>query len=164
VDAFPRAIRDTFRGQANPVRADDVRGEQFPSTDGEGYDKKEVAAFLKAAGIRLAAMEATDRPEEPPVSTAVLAEWARCADSTRFSTTRRLREGYDTAEVDAFRDELRDTFLGVRQPPLTWHAVDSKRFTVTFLRPGYDVEQVDAFLDKAELRLATMRRTVKGAT
>ena len=30
---------------------------------------------------------------------------------------RRLREGYDTAEVDAFRKEIRDTFLGVRQPP-----------------------------------------------
>jgi hypothetical protein len=38
------------------------RGKQFPSTNDVGYDKKQVAAFLDAAGIRLAAMEATDRP------------------------------------------------------------------------------------------------------
>jgi hypothetical protein len=76
--------------------------------------------FLDAAGIRLAAMESTDRPQGPLVSGAILAEWAEWADSTRFETSRRLREGYATAEVDAFREELRDTFLGVRQPPLTW--------------------------------------------
>ena len=28
-------------------------------------------------------------------------------------------EGYATAELDTFRKELRDTFLGVRPPPLT---------------------------------------------
>ena len=49
-----------------------------------GYDKKQVAAFLDAAGIRLAAMESTDRPERPLVSGAILAEWAEWADSTRF--------------------------------------------------------------------------------
>jgi DivIVA domain-containing protein len=58
-------------------------------------------------------------------------------------------------EVDAFREEIRDTFLGVRQPPLTSHAVHCKQFTPTRVR-GYDVQQVDAFLDQAELRLAAM--------
>ena len=95
------------------------------------------------------------------VSGAILAGWAEWADSTRFST-RRLREGYDTAEVDAFRERFRDTFLGVRRPPLTWHAAPGKQFPTH--RPGYDVEQVDAFLDKAEPRLAAMRATDKGAT
>ena len=113
VDAFLRAIRDTFRGVSEPpVRSDHVHGKQFPSTDNPGYDKTQVDAFLEAAGIRLAAMESTDRPEEPFVSSAVLAEWARWADSTRFSTTRRpTGGGYDTTEVDAFRDEVRDTFI-----------------------------------------------------
>jgi DivIVA domain-containing protein len=58
------------------LRADDVRGKQFSSTD-DGYDKKQVAAFLDAAGIRLAVMESTDRPAGALVSGAILAEWAR---------------------------------------------------------------------------------------
>ena len=87
------------------------------STEGPGYDKRQVDPFLDAAGIRLAAMEATDRPAGPPPSGASHAEWAEWVDSTRFSTTPRLREGYATAEVDAFRKELRDTFLGAGQPP-----------------------------------------------
>ena len=64
VDAFREEIRDTFLGATrSPVRANNVRGKQFPSTDeSPGYDKKQVAAFLDAAGIRLAAMESTDRP------------------------------------------------------------------------------------------------------
>ena len=122
---------------------------------------KQVVAFLDAAGIRLAAMESTDRPTGPLVSGAILAGWAEWADSTRFSI-RRLREGYDTAEVDAFLDAIRDTFLGVSKSPLTWHAAHGKQLTTT--RPGYDVEQVDAFLDKAEPRLAAMRAADKGAT
>jgi DivIVA domain-containing protein len=78
----------------------------------------------------------------------------------------RLRVGrYDTAEVDAFREAIRDTFLGVSGPPLTWRAPPGKQFTTSRrLRPGYDPEQVDAFLDKAEPRLAAMRATDKGAT
>ena len=72
---------------------------------------------------------------------------------------------YDTAEVDAFREAIRDTFLGVSRSPLTWRAPPGKQFTTTRrLRPGYDPEQVDAFLDKAEPRLAAMRATDKGAT
>ena len=144
------------------MRADDVRGKQFSSTDDgpDGYDKKQVDAFLDAAGIRLAAMESTDRPAGPLVSGAILAGWAEWADSTTFSTSR-LRVGrYDTAEVDAFREAIRDTFLGVGRSPLTWRAAPGKQFTTTRrLRPGYDPEQVDAFLDKAEPRLAAMEST-----
>jgi DivIVA domain-containing protein len=160
VDAFQEAIRDTFLGVRNPpMRSDEVRGKQFSSTDADNgvYDKWQVAAFLEAAAIRLAAMESTARPEEPLVSGAILAGWAEWADSTRFETSRRLWEGYATAEVDAFRKELRDTFLGVRPPPLTWDEAHDKQFTPTHLRPGYKVKQVDAFLDKAEQRLTAMR-------
>ena len=121
VDGFRKKIRDTFLGaRRSPVRAVKVRGKQF-STHRPGYDEKEVAALLDAAGIRLAAMErqeipgvlcmSTDRPDGPLVSDAILAGWAEWADSTRFSTSRR-REGYDTAAVDAFREEVRDTFPG----------------------------------------------------
>jgi DivIVA domain-containing protein len=167
VDPFREEIRDTFLGATrSPVRADNVRGTQFSSTADrhDGYDKKQVDAFLGAAGIRLAAMESTDRPDGPLVSGAILAGWAEWVDSTRFST-RRLREGYDKREVDLFRSVVRDTFLGVRRPPLTWSAPPGKQFPNTRrLRPGYDVEEVDAFLDKAEPRLAAIRATDKGAT
>ena len=130
VDAFLDAIRDTFLGVSQlPVKSDNVRGKQF-STHRPGYDKTQVDAFLEAAGIRLAAMESTDKPQGPLASGAILAEWAEWADSTRFSTTALLR-GYARAEVDAFREELRDTFLEVRQPPLTSHAVHVKQFTPT---------------------------------
>ena len=145
VDAFREKIRDTFLGATrSPVKSDDVRGKQFSSTlDVPRYDKKQVAVFLDAAGIRLAAMESMDRPSGPLVSGTILAEWA---DSTRFSTSR-LRVGrYDTAEVDAFRGAVRDTFLGVSRSPLTWRAPPGKQFTTTRrLRPGYDADQVDAF-------------------
>jgi DivIVA domain-containing protein len=161
VDTFQQAIRDTFLGvRKPPMRSDEVRGKHFSSTDADHgvYDKWQVAAFLEAAAIRLAAMESTDRPEAGAlVSGAILAEWAEWADSTRFETSRRLWEGYATAEVDTFRKELRDTFLGVRPPPLTWDEAHDKQFTHTLLRPGYKVKQVDAFLDKAEQRLAAMR-------
>jgi DivIVA domain-containing protein len=164
VDAFREEIRDTFLGATrSPVKSDDVRGKQFSTDDDDdGYDKTQVAAFLDAAGIRLAAMESTDRPPGPLVSGAILAGWAEWADSTTFSKTSRRRDGYDTAEVDAFREAIRDTFLRVRRSPLTWPAVPGKQFTTT--RPGYNVEQVDAFLDKAEPRLAAMRAPDKGAT
>jgi DivIVA domain-containing protein len=159
VDAFREKIRDTFLGATrSPVRADKVRGKQFPSSgDNPGYDKTQVDAFLDAAGIRLAAMESTDRPAGPLVSGAI---WANWADSTRFSTSR-LRFGrYDTAEVDAFREAVRDMFLGVSSSPLTWRAPPGKQFTTSRgLRPGYDPEEVDAFCDKAEPRLAAMEST-----
>ena len=117
-------------------------------------------------------MESTDRPDGPLVSGAILAGWVEWADSTRFSTTPRLREGYATAEVDVFRKELRDTFLGARQPPLTWDEVQRKWpgseyhpwFSTTrgWSRPGYDIQEVDAFLEMAKLRLTAMRPTDKG--
>ena len=157
VDNYLRAIRDTFLGVSEPpVRADNVRGKQFPSTDA-GYDKTQVDAFLDAAGIRLAAMESTDRPTGPLASDAVLADWAEWADSTRFSTTAPRSQGYDTAEVDALREGLRDTFLGVRQPPVMSIDLRGKQFSTH--RPGYYKTQVDAFLEKAAWRLAAMEST-----
>ena len=159
VDAFQEEIRDTFIGATrSPVTSRDARRAQFSkpsSEDGRGYDDKQVDAFLDAAGIRLAAMESTDIPSGPLVSGAILARWAAWADSTTFPI-RRWTDGYDTAEVDAFLDVIRDTFQGIRQPPLTWPATHGNQFTTT--RPGYDVKQVDAFLDKAEPRLAAIRR------
>jgi DivIVA domain-containing protein len=162
VDAFREKIRDTFLGvRHSPVRADKVRGKQFPSTnEGPSYDKTQVDAFLDAARIRLAAMESTDRPDGPVASDAILADWAEWADSARFSTTAPLSQGYAAAEVDAFREELRDTFLGVRQPPLTLDEARDKGFRMA--RRGYKVEQVDAFCDEAERRLAAMRPTDMG--
>ena len=90
VEAFRGAVRDTFLGGAvfwvstPPVRSDDLRGKQF-STHRPGYDKAQVDAFLEAAGLRLAAMESTDRPVAPLVSSAILAGWAEWADSRRHS-------------------------------------------------------------------------------
>jgi DivIVA domain-containing protein len=72
--------------------------------------------------------------------------------SARFSTTR-LRPGYDMKEVDAFLDAVRDTFLGVRQPPLTAEEIRAKQFATTRLRLGYDEQEVDAFLEDVEARL-----------
>jgi len=148
VDNYLRAIRDTFIGASQPpVRSDNVRGKQFPSTYWfplRGYDKKQVAVFLDAAGIGLAAMESTYWPAGPLASDAVLADWAEWADSTRFSTTAHLFQGYATAEVDAFRDELRDTILGARQPPVMSAHVRGKQFSTH--RPGYDKTQVHAFI------------------
>ena len=100
-------------------------------------------------------MESTGRPDGPLLSGAVLAGWAEWADSTRFSTTARLSKGYDTAEVDAFQEQIGDTFLGVRQPPVIPDSVRGKRFSTH--RPGYDKTQVDAFLDTAAWRLAAMK-------
>jgi DivIVA domain-containing protein len=159
VDNYLDAIHDTFIGVRQPsLRADDVRGKQFPSKNDEpGYDKTQVDAFLDAAGIRLAAIEATDRPVGPLASDAIRAEWAEWADSTTFSTTAHLSQGYDTAEVDAFRDELRDTFLGDRQPPIASDDLRGKQFLTH--RRGYDKTEVDTFLEKAAWRLAATEST-----
>jgi DivIVA domain-containing protein len=161
VDRFRSAVRDTFLGISDPtVRSDDVRGKQFTTHRlREGYDERQVDAFLEAAGLRLAAMESTDRPAAPLVSTAIRARWAEWADSTAFSYSF-LAKGYDTAEVDAPVNAIRDEFHGVRRPPVTWHTAHGKQFRTTRRpRPGYDVQQVDAFLDKAEPRLAAIRPT-----
>jgi DivIVA domain-containing protein len=58
-------------------------------------------------------------------------------------------------QVDAFLDAVRDTFLGVRQPPVTAEEIRTKKFATTRLWPGYDEEEVDAFLGEAEARLRT---------
>ncbi len=50
-------------------------------------------------------------PLDEKVSGATLVDWAAWAASTTFSSTGR-GFGYDTAEVDAFRSAVRDTFLG----------------------------------------------------
>ena len=98
VDAFRSAVRDTFLGGAvfwvstPPVRSDDLRGKQF-STHRPDYDKAQVDAFLEAAGLRLAAMESTDRPVGPLVSSAILAEWAEWADSTTSNQVGGLSNG-----------------------------------------------------------------------
>ena len=49
----------------------------------------------------------------PEVNGAILAEWAEWARAQRFSVTR-LRPGYQLERVDAFREAICDTFLGVR--------------------------------------------------
>jgi hypothetical protein len=133
------------------LRSDEVRGKQFSSTDADNgvYDKWQVAAFLDAAAIRLAAMESTDRPEEPLVSGAILAGWAEWADSTRFLISR-LRVGrYDTAEVDAFREAIRDTFLGLSGPPLTWRATPGKQ---SRLPAAYDLATTRSRLTPSLIR------------
>jgi DivIVA domain-containing protein len=159
VDLFRSAVRDTFLGVGGPpMRSDDVRGKQF-LTHRPGYDEREVAGFLEAASLRLAAMESTDRATGPPVSGAFLAGWAEWADSTTFSKAR-WRLGYAPIPVDAFREEIRDTFLGATRSPVKSDDVRSKQFLSADFPPsnGYDKKQVDAFLDAAGIRLAAMER------
>jgi DivIVA domain-containing protein len=91
------------------------------------------------------------------------AETAGWVKTKQFSTTR-LRPGYDEEEVDAFLDEICDTFLGKRTPPLRPDDVRHKQFSTTRLRPGYDEEEVDAFLDEVESRLAAWLERSAGTT
>jgi hypothetical protein len=143
VEAFRSAVRDTFLGGAvfwvstPPVRSGELRGKKF-STHRPGYDKTQVAAFLEAAGLRLAAMEATDRPAGPLVSGALLVAWAEWADSTTFETA----GFYDAAKVDAFREKIRDTFLGATRSPVRADNVRGKQFPSSGDNPGYDKTQV----------------------
>jgi DivIVA domain-containing protein len=99
-----------------------------------------------AAGQQLPPRPAPDSEADG----ALLAGWV---EARRFSTTR-WRPGYDQEEVDAFLTEIRDSFLGVRQPSLTWYEIRGMCFSTTRRRPGYDQEEVDAFLDEAESRLS----------
>jgi len=98
------------------------------------------------AGLR---QQQPESESDPEVDRAELIEWVQ---ARKFSTTR-LRPGYDQEEVDAFLIEIRDSFLGVRQPSLTSGEIRVKQFSTTRLRRGYDQEEVDAFLDEAESRL-----------
>jgi hypothetical protein len=68
-----------------PVRSDDLRRKPV-STHWPGYDKKQVEAFLEAAGIRLAAMESTDRPAGPLASGALeVADYAYAVGNVGFA-------------------------------------------------------------------------------
>jgi DivIVA domain-containing protein len=162
VDAFRSAVRDAFLGVSTPpVISDEVGGKQF-STHRPGYDRTQVAAFLDAARIRLAAMESTDRPAGPLVSGAILTRWAEWADSTTF----RRRSGYTATEVDAFLRAIRDTFREVSKPPVRADEVRGKQFSRTDNDGpgiGYDTKEVGAFLEAAAWRLAAMESTDRPA-
>ena len=85
------------------------------------------------AGLR---QQQPESESDPEVDRAELIEWVQ---ARKFSTTR-LRPGYDQEEVDAFLIEIRDSFLGVRQPSLTSGEIRVKQFSTTpaaaWLRPG----------------------------
>ena len=67
--------------------------------------------------MRLAAMESADRPAGPlMVSGATLVAWAEWADSATF-TKPKEGHGYTPDEVDAFLEDIRDTFLGATRSP-----------------------------------------------
>jgi len=121
---------------------------------GAGQVEKQGASDAPSRpSAHAAAEKQTSKPEPgPQASKYALAEWV---DAVQFSTTR-LRPGYDELEVDAFIDAVRDTFLRIREQPLTPDAVRNVQFTTTRQRPGYDEEEVDIFLDEVELRLAGM--------
>ena len=95
--------------------------------------------------------------ELPEAGDGISTDWAEWARTQCFSATR-LRPGYRPEEVDDFIGAICDTFLGVRQPPLTASEVRDKIFTTTRMRPGYDEKEVDAFLDEAERRLIARQR------
>jgi hypothetical protein len=94
-----------------------------------------------------------------PAEEARVVGWAEWAASTRFSSTG-LMSGYDKHGVDAFRSAVRDTFLGVRKPPVRSNDVRPGEWFSTHWR-GYDKTQVDLFIEVASIRLAAMESTVK---
>ncbi len=63
----------------------------------------------------------------------------------RFGLTR-LRDGYDTAEVDATVGRVLAALEG-RGPGVTRAEVQALRFTPVRVRQGYDMGDVDAWLD-----------------
>ena len=111
------------------MRSDDAPRQAVLLTHRLGYDKTQVDAFVEAAGLRLAAMESTDRPAGALVSGAILAGWAEWVESTGFS--RVTGPACKAKEVDAFREAIRDTFLGVRKPPMRSDEVRGKQFPST---------------------------------
>ena len=126
-----------------------------PLSAPRGHDTQQVHAFLEKGRLEAARDGVQGQAARTAGERHHSHRWAEWADSTRFSTTRK-RWGYDTAEVDAFQQEIRDTFLGIKQPPLTLDEANDKRFRMA-RRRGYDVVQVDAFCDEAEQKLAAMR-------
>ena len=123
----------------------------------------DAAGKAVPAGVAGQALPEPDTAEEAPTwepapwgapaKEARLVGWAEWAASTTFSSTG-LTSGYDKQEVDAFRSAVRDTFLGIRKPPVKSDDVRGKQFSTH--RPGYDEKEVDAFLDAAGIRLAAM--------
>src|SRR5215207_6883439 len=118
-------------------------------------------AFLGTMKGRSTVQPGPVTPLDEKVSGATLVEWAAWAASTTFSSTG-LGFGYDTAEVDAFRSAVRDTFLGgavfwVSTPPVRSDDVRGTQFSSH--RRGYDEKEVAAFLEAAGLRLAAMEST-----
>ncbi len=119
----------------------------------------DAAGWAPPAAIHASVgQQPSESAPDSEVDSAIFAEWA---EARKFSTTR-LRPGYDMEEVDAFADAIRDTFLGIREPPLRPDEIRTKQFSTTRLRPGYDEEEVDAFLDAAESRLAAQAGTRSG--
>jgi DivIVA domain-containing protein len=101
-------------------------------------------------------------PESAPSPEARRAYSAEWAESTRFQVTC-LQLAYDIGQVDAFLEAIRDTFLGVREPPLTADEIRGQKFsTAGLLRRGYDMKQVDTFLDEVEARLRVGRHLHSG--
>ena len=65
VDAFRRAVRDTFlRVKQPPVRSADVRPGEWFSTHLRGYHKAQVDAFLEVASVRKVAQAISDGVRE----------------------------------------------------------------------------------------------------
>jgi DivIVA domain-containing protein len=119
----------------------------------------QLAGHPAATAEFLAAVNPSSRPRvkpqppdpapNPEARRAYSAEWA---ESTRFQVTF-LQPAYDIGQVDAFLEAIRDTFLGVREPPLTADEIRGQKFSATRLRRAYDQKQVDDFLDEVEARL-----------
>ncbi len=100
-------------------------------------------------------------PWGAPAEKARLVGWAEWAASTTFSSSG-LMSGYDKREVNAFRSAVRDTFLGVRKPPVRSDDVRPREWFSTHWRDydkTYDKTQVDVFLEVASIRLAAMEST-----
>jgi len=96
-----------------------VRGPCRPSAVRGSRPTAQVTSSSDAsAGQQLSPRPAPDSE----AGGALLAEWVGVR---RFSTTR-LRPGYDQEDVDAFRTEIRDSFLGARQPSLTPDEIRSR--------------------------------------
>jgi hypothetical protein len=94
-------------------------------------------AFLGTMKARSTVQPGPVAPLDERVSGVILVDWAAWAAATTFDFTG-LGSGYDRAEVDSLRSALRDTFLGVSEPPLRSDDVRSKQFSTHRLRWGYD--------------------------
>jgi DivIVA domain-containing protein len=119
-------------------------------------------AFLGTMKARSTVQPGPVAPLDERVSGVTLVDWAAWAAATTFDYTG-LGYGYDTAEVEAFRSGVRDTFLGVSEPPVRSDDVRGTQFSTHRLREGYDKTQVDAFLEAAAIRLAAMESTERPA-